>query len=108
MTAKKLRIKRGDRVVVTTGRDRGREGEVLRVMPKEDRLIVQGVNMVKRHQRPSASHPGGIVTKEASIHISNVAHVDPDGGRPTRVGYKILDDGRKVRFAKRSGEIIDR
>ena len=108
MTAKKLRIRKGDRVVVTTGRDRGREGEVLRVLPKEDRLIVQGVNVVKRHQRPSAGHPGGIVAKEASIHISNVAHIDPDGGKPTRVGYKILDDGRKVRFAKRSGEIIDR
>jgi large subunit ribosomal protein L24 len=95
-------------VVVTAGRDRGRQGEVLRVLRKEDRLVVQGVNMVKRHQRPSAGHPGGIVDKEASIHISNVAHLDPDSGKPTRVGYKILDDGRKVRFAKRSGEIIDR
>jgi large subunit ribosomal protein L24 len=108
MTARKFRIKRGDRVVVTTGRDRGRAGEVLRVLRQADRLIVQGVNMVKRHQRPSAGHPGGIVEKEASIHISNVAHVDPDGGRPTRVGYKFLDDGRKVRFAQRSGEVIDR
>jgi large subunit ribosomal protein L24 len=108
MTARKFRIKRGDRVVVTTGRDRGRAGEVLRVLRQADRLIVQGVNMVKRHQRPSAGHPGGIVEKEASIHISNVAHVDPDGGRPTRVGYKFLDDGRKVRVAKRSGEVIDR
>jgi large subunit ribosomal protein L24 len=95
-------------VVVTTGRDRGRQGEVLRVLRKEDRLVVQGVNVVKRHQRPSAGHPGGIVDKEAPIHISNVAHIDPDSGKPTRVGYKILDDGRKVRFAKRSGEIIDR
>jgi len=104
---KKFRIKRGDRVVVLTGRDRGRQGEVLRVLRKEDRVIVQGVNVVKRHQRPSAAHPGGIVEKEAAIHISNVAHVDPASGRPTRVGYRILDDGRKVRFAKRSGEIID-
>jgi large subunit ribosomal protein L24 len=95
-------------VVVTTGRDRGRQGEVLRVLRQEDRLVVQGVNMVKRHQRPSASHPGGIVDKEAPIQISNVAHIDPDSGKPTRVGYKTLDDGRKVRFAKRSGEIIDR
>ena len=95
-------------MVVITGRDRGQQGEVLRVLRKEDRLIVQGVNMVKRHQRPSAGHPGGIVDKEASIHISNVAHVDPDSGKPTRVGYKMLDDGRKVRFARRSGEIIDR
>ena len=108
MTLKKFRIKRGDRVVVLTGRDRGRQGEVLRVLRKDDRLIVQGVNMVKRHQRPSAGHPGGIVDKEAAIHISNVAHVDPTSGKPTRVGYKTHDDGRKVRFAKRSGEMIDR
>ena len=108
MSVRKFRIKKGDRVVVTAGRDRGRHGEVLRELRKEDRLVVQGVNMVKRHQRPSAGHPGGIVDKEASIHISNVAHLDPDSGKPTRVGYKILDDGRKVRFAKRSGEIIDR
>jgi large subunit ribosomal protein L24 len=104
----KFKIKRGDRVVVITGRDRGKQGEVLRVLRKDERLIVQGVNMVRRHTRPSATHPGGIVDKEASIHISNVAHVDPDGGRPSRVGYKFLDDGRKVRFAKRSGEVIDR
>ena len=108
MTLKKFRIKRGDRVVVLTGRDRGRQGEVLRVLRKDDRLIVQGVNMVKRHQRPSAGHPGGIVDKEAAIHISNVAHVDPTSGKPTRVGYKTRDDGRKVRLAKRSGEMIDR
>ena len=108
MTARKFRIKKGDRVVVIAGRDRGRQGEVLRVLRKDERLIVQGVNMVKRHQRPSAGHPGGIIDKEASIHISNVAHIDPDGGRPTRVGYRTLDDGRKVRFAKRSGEVIDR
>jgi large subunit ribosomal protein L24 len=108
VSAKKFRIKRGDRVVVLTGRDRGRQGEVLRVLRKDDRLIVQGANMVKRHQRPTAGHPGGIIDKEAAIHISNVAHVDPTNGQPTRVGYKTLDDGRKVRFAKRSGEIIDR
>ena len=108
MSLKKFRIKRGDRVVVISGRDRGRQGEVLRVLRKEDRLIVQGVNMVKRHQRPTAGHPGGIIDKEAAIHVSNVAHVDPTSSKPTRVGYKTLDDGRKVRFAKRSGEIIDR
>ena len=108
MSVKKFRIKKGDRVMVITGRDRGRQGEVLRVLRKEDRLVVQGVNMVKRHQRPSAGHPGGIVDKEASIHISNVAHIDPGSGKPTRVGYRMLDDGRKVRFARRSGEIIDR
>jgi large subunit ribosomal protein L24 len=108
VSVKKSKIKKGDRVVVITGRDRGRQGEVLRVLRKEDRLVVQGVNMVKRHQRPSAGHPGGIVDKEASIHISNVAHIDPDSGKPTRVGSQMLDDGRKVRFARRSGEIIDR
>jgi large subunit ribosomal protein L24 len=106
--AKKFKIKKGDRVVVVSGRDRGKQGEVLRVDRKEDRLIVQGVHMVKRHTRPSAGNPGGIVDKEASIHISNVAHIDPSSHGPTRVGYKLLDDGRKVRFAKRSGEVIDR
>jgi large subunit ribosomal protein L24 len=106
--AKKFKIKKGDNVVVISGRDRGKRGEVLRVMRKEDRLVVQGINMIKRHTRPSAGHPGGIVDKEASIHVSNVAHVDPASSRPTRVGYKVLADGRKVRFAKRSGEVIDR
>ena len=105
---KKFKIKKGDRVVVVSGRDRGKNGEVLRVVRKEDRLIVQGVNMVKRHSRPSAGHPGGIIDKEAPIHISNVAHLDPANNRPTRVGYKRLEDGRKVRFARRSGEVIDR
>jgi large subunit ribosomal protein L24 len=106
--AKKFKIKKGDHVVVISGRDRGKRGEVLRVMRKEDRLVVQGINMIKRHTRPSAGHPGGIVDKEASIHVSNVANVDPASSRPTRVGYKVLADGRKVRFAKRSGEVIDR
>lgn len=106
--AKKFKIKKGDQVVVMAGRDKGKRGEVLRVLRKDDRLIVQGVNMVRRHTRPSAQHPGGIVDKESTIHVSNVAHVDPDTSEPTRIGYKILDDGRKVRFAKRSGEVIDR
>jgi large subunit ribosomal protein L24 len=106
--AKKFKIKKGDSVVVISGRDRGKRGEVMRVMRKEDRLVVQGLNMIKRHTRPSAGHPGGIVDKEASIHVSNVAHVDPASSRPTRIGYKVLEDGRKVRFAKRSGEVIDR
>ena len=105
---KKFKIKKGDRVVVVSGRDRGKQGEVLRVLRDEDRLLVQGVNMVKRHQRPAAGHPGGIIDKEAPIHISNVAHLDPSTNGPTRIGYKVLDDGRKVRFAKRSGEVIDR
>jgi len=105
---KKFKIKRGDQVVVVSGRDRGKRGEVLRVVRKDDRLIVQGINMIKRHTRPSAGNPGGIVDKEASIHISNVAHIDPSTNRPSRVGYKLLEDGRKVRFAKRSGEVLDR
>ncbi|MGH1481742.1 MAG: 50S ribosomal protein L24 [Geminicoccales bacterium] len=106
--AKKFKIKKGDQVVVTGGRDIGKRGEVLRVLTKDDRLIVQGINMVKRHTKPSAQHPGGVVDKEATIHISNVSHIDPKTSEPTRVGYKFLDDGRKVRFARRSGEVIDR
>ena len=103
----KLRIKKGDEVIVVTGREKGKKGSVLKVMPKDQRLLVQGVNMVKRHTRPSQTNPGGIIEKEGTLHISNVAHVDPKTGEPTRVGYRFLDDGRKVRFAKRSGEIID-
>jgi len=106
--AAKFKIKKGDRVVVLTGRDRGRQGDVLRVLREESRVLVQGVNMVKRHTRPSQrTGTGGILEKEAPIHISNVAHVDPKTGLATRVGYKILEDGRKVRFAKRSGEVLD-
>jgi large subunit ribosomal protein L24 len=105
---KKFKIKKGDRVVVITGKDRGKQGEVLRVVREDDRVIVQGINVVKRHTRPSARQPGGIVEKEAAIHISNVAHIDPASNRPTRVGYRIQDDGRKVRFAKRSGDVLDR
>jgi large subunit ribosomal protein L24 len=103
----KLKIKKGDNVVVIAGRDRGKTGQVMRVMPDESRLIVQGVNMVKRHTAPRPGQPGGIVEKEASIHVSNVAHVDPKENKPTRVGYKTVD-GRKLRFARRSGEMIDR
>jgi len=102
------KIKKGDKVVVRTGRDRGKSGEVLKVLPKEDRLIVQGVNVVKRHQRPSMRSQGGIEEKEAPIHVSNVAMADPKDGKPTRVGFARLDDGRKVRVARRSGETIDR
>ena len=105
--AVKLKIRKGDSVVVRTGRDKGKRGDVLKVIPAENRVIVQGVNMVKRHTKPSQAGPGGIVEKEASIHISNVAHVDPKDDGATRVGFKHLDDGRKVRFAKRSGEVID-
>ena len=106
--ATKLKIKKGDRVVVVTGRDKGKTGEVMRVLPKENRAFVQGVNVAKRHTRPGGGSTGGIVEKEASIHISNLAHIDPKTNQPTRVGYKFLEDGRKVRSAKRSGEILDR
>lgn len=103
----KLKVKKGDNVVVITGRDKGKTGEVLRAMPEENRVVVQGVNVVKRHTRPGPGQPGGIVEKEAPIHVSNVAHVDPKDSKPTRVGFKIVD-GRKLRFARRSGEMIDR
>ena len=104
MTAK---VKKGDRVIVTTGRDKGKKGEVLKMLPDEGRALVQGVNMVKRHQRQTQTQAGGIVAKESSIHISNLAHVDPKSGGATRIGFKTLGDGRKVRFAKKSGEVID-
>jgi large subunit ribosomal protein L24 len=104
----KLKIKKGDNVVVISGRDKGRYGEVLRVFPTEGRVIVQGVNIAKRHTKPRMGEPGGIVEKELALHISNVAHVDPASSKPTRIGYKILGDGRKVRVARRSGEVIDR
>jgi len=104
----KLKIKKGDRVVVITGKDKGRTGEVLKVIPKENRVVVQGVNVVKRHTRPAMGNPGGIVEKEGTIHVSNVAHLDPKENKPTRVGYKQLEDGRKVRVARRSGEVLDR
>ncbi|MEQ9609354.1 MAG: 50S ribosomal protein L24 [Kiloniellaceae bacterium] len=105
--ATKFKIKKGDKVVVTTGRDKGKQGEVLRVLREDERVLVQGVNMVKRHTAPSQMSPGGIVEKEAPLHISNVAHIDPKSNKATRVGYKIDKDGRKTRIAKRSGEAID-
>lgn len=101
-----LKIKKGDRVVVLSGRDKGKRGEVIRMMPREDRALVRGVNMVRRHQKQSQSEEGGIISKEGPIHISNLALEDPKDGKPTRIGFKFLDDGRKVRFAKRSGEVI--
>jgi large subunit ribosomal protein L24 len=104
----KLKIKKGDNVVVISGRDKGKAGEVLRVFPAEARAIVQGVHLAKRHTRPRMGEPGGIVEKELTIHISNIAHIDPQSRKPTRVGFRHLGDGRKVRFARRSGEVIDR
>ena len=106
MSLFKSKIKKGDRVVVLTGRDKGKTGEVLRVLPVRDRALVQGINMVKRHTRPSMQNPGGIVEKEASIHLSNLAQIDARDSKPHRVGYATVD-GRKVRVARRSGERID-
>ena len=105
---KKMRIRKGDQVIVLTGREKGKTGEVLRVDRELNRVLVQGVNMMKRHQRPTQTSPGGINEFEAAIHASNVALVDPKTDKPTRVGFKILGDGKKVRFARRSGEVIDR
>jgi len=105
--AKGMKIRKGDRVVVLAGKDKGRTGEVLRAFPKEQRVLVQGVNMVTKHVRPSATSAGGIERVEAPIHVSNVAIADPRDGAPTRIGYK-MDGERKVRFARRSGEVIDR
>lgn len=101
-----LKIKKGDSVIVLTGRDKGKRGEVIEVRPKENRAVVRGVNVVRRHQRQTASQEGGIISKEAPIQISNLAVEDPKDGKSTRVGFRILEDGKKVRFAKRSGEII--
>ena len=106
-TSKKFKIRKGDKVTVITGRDKGKTGEVLRVLTKKDRVLVQGVNMVQRHQRPSQMNPGGIIEKEASVHISNVAHIDPKSREATRVGFRFEEGGRKVRIARRSGEAID-
>ena len=101
------KIKKGDKVVVVAGRDKGKKGEVLKVHPKDRAVVVSGVNLVKRHQRQTQRQQGGIVPKELPIRLSKIAFVDPKTGGPTRVGFKILGDGRKVRFAKKSGEVID-
>ena len=103
----KMKIKKGDTVVVITGKDKGKTGEVIRSMPKDNKLLVRGVNVVKRHTRPSQTSAGGIVEKEAPIDVSNVALLDPKDNKPTRVGFKIMEDGRKVRVAKKSGTVID-
>ncbi len=103
----KFSVKKGDKVVVLAGKDKGKSGEVTRVIREDRRAVVSGVNMVKRHTKQSQTDAGGIVEKEASIHMSNIALQDPKDGKATRVGYKTLEDGRKVRFAKRSGEVID-
>ncbi len=105
--AAKLKIRRGDKVVVLAGRDKGKHGQVVKAFPTDNKVLVQGVNMVRKHQKQTPNQQGGIIAKEAPIHVSNLAIEDPKDGAPTRIGYRILDDGRKVRFAKRSGEVID-
>src|ERR1700750_2330801 len=100
-------IRKGDSVIILSGSDKGKKGNVIKVFPKAERALVQGVNLVKRHQRQTQTQQAGIVTKEAPIHLSNLAHVDPKSGKATRVGMKKLGDGRMVRFAKKSGEVID-
>lgn len=104
----KLHVKKEDTVMVITGKDKGKKGRVIAAYPREDRVLVEGVNMVKKHSKPSQQNPhGGILEQEAPIHASNVMLIDPKSGQPTRIGYKVLDNGKKVRVAKRSGEIID-
>lgn len=103
----KLHVKKDDTVIVITGKDKGKKGRIIAAFPRDNRVIVEGVNMVKKHQKPNAKNPqGGIIEREAAIHVSNVMHVDPKSGQVTRIGYKI-ENGKKVRVAKRSGEIID-
>jgi large subunit ribosomal protein L24 len=108
MTANKLKIRKGDRVKVIAGRSKGKIGDVLRVLAADERVVVSGVNVIKRHTKPSRSEQGGIIEREAAIHVSNVALLDPKTDKPTKIGFKFLEDGRKVRFARGSGETIDR
>jgi large subunit ribosomal protein L24 len=104
----KLHVKKDDKVFVITGKDKGKTGRVLEAYPRENRVLVEGVNMIKKHQKPNQENPqGGIISKEAPIHVSNVMLIDPKSGKPTRVGYKTLENGKKVRIAKKSGEVID-
>ena len=108
MTANKLKIRKGDRVKVIAGRSKGKIGDVLRVNAADQRVVVSGVNVIKRHTKPGRTGEGGIIEREAAIHVSNVALLDPKSDKPTKVGFKFLEDGRKVRFARASGETIDR
>ena len=101
------RIRKGDKVVVIAGKDRGKKGEVLRIQTEDGRAVVRGVNIARRHQKQTAQNQGGIITKEMPIHLSNLALEDPSDGKPTRVGFRVTEDGRKVRYAKRSGGVID-
>lgn len=108
MSQPKLHVKTGDLVMVIAGKDKGKKGRILKAFPKKQRVLVEGVNLIKKHVRPSPDNPqGGIITKEAPIHVSNVMPIDPKTGQPTRVGYKILENGKKVRIAKKSGAVLD-
>jgi large subunit ribosomal protein L24 len=104
----KLKIKKGDKVIVITGKDKGKTGEVTKVLVQENKVIVSGINIAKRHTKPSQESAGGIISKEMPIHISNVAYVDPKTNKPTRLGIKMDKDGHKVRVAKKSGEVVDK
>lgn len=106
MANAKLKIKKGDQVIVITGRDKGKKGEILRSIPEENRVVVAGINVVKKHAKPTQASAGGIESKELSIHVSNVALVDPKSGKPSRVGYKLGKDGKKLRVAKKTGETL--
>ncbi len=107
MMKPKFKVRKGDEVIVTTGRDAGKKGEVIKVIPEKNRVLVRGINVVRKHEKVSVQYPdGGIIKKELPIHVSNVQHIDPKSGKPTRIGYKILKDGTKVRFAQKSGEVI--
>ncbi len=108
MTANKMKIRKGDRVKVIAGRSKGKVGDVLRVLTAESRVVVSGVNMIKRHTKPGRTDAGGIVEREAAIHVSNVAILDPKSEKPVKIGFKFLEDGRKVRIARGSGETLDR
>ena len=101
------KIKKGDNVMIMTGKDKGKTGEVLSVLPAKERLLVRGVNIVKRHTKPSQTAPGGIVERESTVHVSNVALIDPTSNKATKIGFRVLEDGRKVRFSKSSSEILD-
>ncbi|MFN7039424.1 MAG: 50S ribosomal protein L24 [Alphaproteobacteria bacterium] len=104
----KFKFKKGDQVVVISGRSKGKKGAILKLIKKDNKLLVSGVNLVTLHKKPSASNQGGRITKESPIDLSNVAHIDPKSGNATKIGYKILENGKKVRFAKKSGEVIDK
>ena len=107
MMVKKYKIKKGDQVVILTGKDKGKKGNIIDIVTKRNRVLIQGISMVKRHTKPSAASKGGIEHKESSVHISNVSIADPKDGKPSKIGFKFLDKGKKVRFSKRSGEVID-